>query len=63
MKSKDTLIPLSIVLKWIDDNLHDERILDDYRGIMVRGVMSSYTSIEELKQDITNIANNYEKDL
>ncbi len=56
---EEKLIPLSCVLKWIESTLSDERVLDDYRGTMVRGVQASYTSIEELKEDITNIANEW----
>lgn len=58
----EILIPLSEVLKWIDCNLHDERVLDDYRGIMVRGVQSCYTSVQELKDDITELATKYNKE-
>lgn len=56
MNENEILIPLSEVIKWIDSNLHDEQVLDDYRGIMVRGVQSSYTSIQELKDNITELA-------
>lgn len=62
MNETEILISLSTVLKWIDDNLHDERVLDDYRGVMVRGVQSSYTSIQELKDSITELAIKYNKE-
>ena len=52
----EVLIPLDRVLKWLDSTFEDCRVEDEYREIMVRGLQSSYTSKEELKEDLIRLA-------
>ena len=57
--TKRKLISLNEVLNWIESRFEDECVLDEYRGIMVRGVQASYTTIEELKSELIELANKY----
>jgi hypothetical protein len=57
--TQEKLISLNEVLNWIERRFEDESVLDEYRGIMVRGVQARYTTIEELKVELIELANKY----
>ena len=57
--TQEKLISLNKVLNWLESRFEDERVLDEYRSIMVRGVQASYTTIEELKTELIELANEY----
>lgn len=57
--TQEKLISLNEVLNWIEAKFEDESVLDEYRGIMVRGVQASYTTIEELKAELIELANKH----
>lgn len=44
--TQEKSISLNKVLNWLESRFEDERVLDEYRGIMVKGVQASYTTIE-----------------
>lgn len=52
-------ISLNKVLNWIETRFEDECVLDEYRGIMIRGVQARYTTIEELKAELIELANKH----
>lgn len=57
--TQEKLISLHEVLNWIEARFEDEYVLDEYRGTMVKGVQASYTTIEELKLELVELANKY----
>ena len=42
------------VTKYLSRALTDTEVIDDYRGILVRGIVSSYTSVEEFINNFKN---------
>lgn len=57
--TQEKLISLNEVLNWIEAKFEDESVLDEYRGIMVRGVQARYTTIEELKAELIELTNKH----
>ena len=57
--TQEKSISLNKVLNWLESRFEDERVLDEYRGIMVKGVQASYTTIEELKAELIELANKH----